>query len=451
MHKPYRAVGLTIVWVALAFVPALHASAAFQAGENLLQNPSFEGDFEGDEGLRAGQNWEYWFVDAEDGCHDHQPEFTASEGHPERNHEGNKATQIGIRDATFTGGVLQVVNGVEAGQNYEFSMWGHVLYSTEATATVSAGPDPRMMVGIDPAGGLNPYATSVRWSEPNWEFDSYFQFSVVAAAQGDTLTVFAYSTQPECLPANFTFWDDASLVATSAAETPAEFPGAPEDRFREVAPEATIKTSSSTFAANSAAPGGGSGDGNGGSSGGDGGTDGGSVEAGGTGSLCFMLYEDRNANGLREVQEPKLAGGIFTLTDGSAVIDTYTTNGENEPHCFSSVPAGDYMLTWRGEGLTATSAAGWGVSLPEGHTLSREFGASTGESSSMGGASDSRLLRSLAIGGGVFLGLLIIGGVVLAVVVSQRKDKNGGAGADGGFEMLDFPDDAPDDDFTSYE
>ena len=69
----------------------------------------------------------------------------------QRVHAGKKAVQIGVRDGTFTGGVLQVVDGVEPGQTYRFSAWGHVLYSPDPAGVVSSGPDPLMKIGIDTA------------------------------------------------------------------------------------------------------------------------------------------------------------------------------------------------------------------------------------------------------------------------------------------------------------
>jgi hypothetical protein len=401
-----RRLGFLLTVVLLVFAFAWQAQA--QEGENLLVNGDFEGEYPRPEGdlFRVAEGWNAWYLDAADDCHDGQPTFEPSIDIEIRNHSGSQAQQIGIRGATFTGGVFQVVEGVEPDQNYEFSVWGHVLYANDVSALESLGPDPRMKIGIDSAGGTNPYADTVRWSEVNWEFDQHFLFSVVGKATGSELTVFTYSTQPECLGSNFTFWDDAQLVLSTLPETSAEIPGNPTDRFRAASGDIVIAAASESEPeeapeAAPAEP---------------------VVETGGTGSVCLLLYEDDDANGIRGVQEAKLSGGTFTMTDGSQVVGTYTTDGASEPYCFSNLAPGNYMLAWQAEGYEATSTQGWAITLDPGETLSHEFGATEASQDGQKGGTTSRLLRSLAIAGGVVIFLLLVGVVVIVVVLRQRKN-----------------------------
>jgi hypothetical protein len=84
-----------------------------------------------------------------------------------------------------------------------------------------------MRIGIDPAGGTNPYSPGIVWSEYKQPFDVYQQFSVQAQAQGDLVTVFTFSA-PSVNPSSPDFgfkhtdmyWDDASLTVVGAGAPP---------------------------------------------------------------------------------------------------------------------------------------------------------------------------------------------------------------------------------------
>jgi hypothetical protein len=121
------------------------------------------------------------------------------------------------------------------------------------------------------------------------------------------------------------------------------------------------------------------------------------------------MFADENASGNREVEEDKLAGGVFTLVDEAQVVGTYTTDGINEPYCFSNLPPGNYTLTWEAEGFQPTSSQGWAAMLSEGETLSREFGAVAGEASAGRTGGRVRLVRALALAAGAIILLLGLG------------------------------------------
>ena len=146
----------------------------------------------------------------------------------------------------------------------------------------------------------------------------------------------------------------------------------------------------------------------------------------GTGSICLMLYSDDNANGSREVLEGKLSGGEFTLSSGGQVIETYTTDGINEPYCFSELRPGSYTLVWQTEGYEATSTPGWAVTLRDGQTLTRQFGAITnvpagGSLSPFGDM--GRVLPWVAYAGIAIVVLLLSAGLGFMLAVFRRDQE----------------------------
>ncbi len=120
------------------------------------------------------------------------------------------------------------------------------------------------------------------------------------------------------------------------------------------------------------------------------------VDESAKGSICVMSYNDLNGNGLREPEEPKQPGVTFAVSSSAATVGTYTTNGLDEPYCFTELDAGTYIVSWVGDNLTPTSEQTWAASVAPGATVIREFGVSTGqaagESDASGGASRGGLL-----------------------------------------------------------
>lgn len=64
----------------------------------------------------------------------------------------------------------------------------------------------------------------------------------------------------------------------------------------------------------------------------------------GTSSVCAFLFDDENHNRLQEMGEDLLPGGTITLMAGGETLDTYTTDGLNEPFCFGDLDAGEYVV-----------------------------------------------------------------------------------------------------------
>ncbi|MEK7310780.1 MAG: SdrD B-like domain-containing protein [Chloroflexota bacterium] len=155
--------------------------------------------------------------------------------------------------------------------------------------------------------------------------------------------------------------------------------------------------------------------------------------SGGAASICVTLFNDANGNGVFDPGEGLVAAGSFSLLDvsNSNTVATYTTDGASEPHCFETLPSGNYRINSNvPEGYKATTRSDWDLTLAAGSTANLEFGAqSTGQTGggatgggTDGGGSDntSRLVRALLAAGGVVL-LLIAAGVAGFLVLTRRR------------------------------
>ncbi|MBM3135716.1 MAG: hypothetical protein FJZ89_10650 [Chloroflexi bacterium] len=96
-----------------------------------------------------------------------------------------------------------------------------------------------------------------------------------------------------------------------------------------------------------------------------------------TGTIVALVYDDRNGNSTRDAGEPFLAGALLTvINDRNVAVAHYTTDGIHEPHDFTGLPAGDYLV-WEqnppGYPISTTPDI-WGVRVfADGYTLV-EFG-----------------------------------------------------------------------------
>ncbi len=96
-------------------------------------------------------------------------------------------------------------------------------------------------------------------------------------------------------------------------------------------------------------------------------------------AVCVSMFEDNNANRLREDGEPLLAGGSIVLTRDDQPAADYQTDGTSEPHCITDLDVGVYEAT-------VTAPAGYGLTTPArlqlplvaGSALNIEIGAAEG-------------------------------------------------------------------------
>lgn len=96
-------------------------------------------------------------------------------------------------------------------------------------------------------------------------------------------------------------------------------------------------------------------------------------------SMCVSMFEDVNRNRLREANESLLAGGTIEILQNGTSVDSYTTDGTNEPHCFSGLEMGEYnALATAPQGYGLTTPAQLRLALTAGVALNIEFGALEG-------------------------------------------------------------------------
>jgi LysM repeat protein len=72
-------------------------------------------------------------------------------------------------------------------------------------------------VGIDPTGGTDALSSNVVYSTPTVAYDAYRQASVIAKAQGTTITVFIRASIGDPVQYSYVYLDDAVLSTTVAA------------------------------------------------------------------------------------------------------------------------------------------------------------------------------------------------------------------------------------------
>jgi hypothetical protein len=178
---------------------------------------------------------------------------------PKRVHDGEKGVLLFTFHRKHDAGFLQQVPA-KPGAQLRFTAWAHAWsnhpiegyeeYADKSrySAGVGEGPvflsaddvppltgDPwtdaagnfTFMVGIDPTGGINPYAGTVAWGQPAHIYNEYFQVPPVeAVAQSGTVTVFLRSKTLWGFKHNDAYWDSAELIEKKQTPAPTSPVGA---------------------------------------------------------------------------------------------------------------------------------------------------------------------------------------------------------------------------------
>lgn len=145
-----------------------------------------------------------------------------------------------------------------------------------------------------------------------------------------------------------------------------------------------------------------------------------------SGAICVTLYSDLNGNGVLDSGETLVSDGIFNLVnlENGETVDTYTTDGTTEPHCFADLATGTYrVISTAPVGHTPTTRVDWDLTLATGSTANLEFGAQfTGEDLETATVEpeDSPLRPALMGAFGVML-LLSAAGIAGYMVISRRR------------------------------
>jgi len=94
-----------------------------------------------------------------------------------------------------------------------------------------------------------------------------------------------------------------------------------------------------------------------------------------TGSLCVLVYSDRNGNGQYNAGEGLLAGAVVTVTtSGGTLVGVRITDG-SEPYCFTGLAPGAYVLREQNPpGYVSTTWDNLIVTVDAGQNTVVEFG-----------------------------------------------------------------------------
>jgi hypothetical protein len=194
------------------------ASACPTGGQNLLTNPSFEGEFKPfgafDE-LNHAPNWFPWW---QDGASNLRPEFKPADISVASNrvHGGSKAQQYFKSFGQFKAGLYQSVLNVTPGSRMQFSAHGQAWSCEEfnmCPGGTSVNPANMLMrVGIDPTGDTDWSADTIVWSEYFNPLDQWQIACAEAVADRDIVTVWLWASPDGPRQNQDIYWDDATLV-----------------------------------------------------------------------------------------------------------------------------------------------------------------------------------------------------------------------------------------------
>ena len=251
-----------VLIAAAGFTPQVDAGPA--TAPNLLVNPGFENPYSKQcchteswapptlpiDEVQVANGWRGWWLEPGDAEHPtncagctswHRPEWREAAPFANRIHSGGNAQKYFTFFSTHEAGMYQQVSGVTPGQPYRFTVYMHAWSTTGSSLTSTVvDNDLDMRVGIDPAGGANPFSANIVWSSPFNAYDTWTLFTVEAVAQNSTLTVYTHTKPRWGMEHNDVYVDDASLTAVDGSAV--------------VAPTATSAPTSVPTAAPTSAP-----------------------------------------------------------------------------------------------------------------------------------------------------------------------------------------------------
>jgi SdrD B-like domain len=150
-----------------------------------------------------------------------------------------------------------------------------------------------------------------------------------------------------------------------------------------------------------------------------------------TGEVCVRAFNDLNGDGQQGADESLLAGMTFVFSDASGPIDSYTTDGASEPHCFTNLALGIYQLTIKPPASYAgTTPGATSINLAAGLKPTITYGAMrrgaapaptgspSGQAASGGSLASTVRTVAIVIGVLVLVGLAVVGGMLL---LSRRR------------------------------
>lgn len=207
---------LTLLSVSLLLFPTL---AQEDDSANLLTNPGFEEPYVEQEGIlprQVAEGWTAWNLPPENT----QPEYAPSSAtNADRVREGDEAQRYFSFFSPHVAGLYQVVSGLTAGEEVNFSIYAYTFSSNDAEA-VDESEDPcgiTVEVGIDPTGGEDSESAAIVWSDAVEDCDAYNLYSISAVPEGDTVTVYVRTNASVGRLTSEVYLDEASLTVGSVA------------------------------------------------------------------------------------------------------------------------------------------------------------------------------------------------------------------------------------------
>ncbi len=360
-------------------LPKVAAAPLAQEG-NLLTNGGFEQPFVNG----AAEGWTSWFLQKEkqdEEClsgYQYKPKWNVETGGSFVN-GGVTSQYVGNNWDTWSGGVSQTVD-VAPGVTYRFTFAAKGRASNEGSPEPSdTGVNMNVRAGIDPNGSGQWNDADVVWGASTSPHDAWQQVSVETTATGERITVFTSANfgvpnVNQCRQFMDTWYDQAELVAVSAAPAPtrAPAPAATETpaAVAELEPTAPVVEPTTVAVADApeepqqdtepepeqpsevAEPAGMTG-----------------------GTICVNAFYDEDANGLHDASEGFMAGVTFSVASQSAIVGQAISDGTDLPTCFHGLAPGAYQVAQEVPGrLEITTAANAVVSVADNMTTGLEFG-----------------------------------------------------------------------------
>ena len=320
----------------LASLPGLKADVQSQT-VNLLLNPGFEDGFStrGAGEVEVANGWfPWWMQGTPDQTEvgylrrpEYKPESARLYGY-RRVRGGEFAQKYFTTYSTHVGGVYQQVT-VPQGYRVTFSIWVQVWSSSgDNPDDIKDHGDYKVSVGIDPTGGVDGSSPNVVWSAPVKEYNQWVQLKVTVTAQSSTVTVFTRGAPLYRVKHNDSYWDDASLVASSPPPPPSTPPTSTPRPTPTYTPWPTFTPTPVT------------------------------------GAICVVTFEDHNGNGVQDPADGRLSGALITVSDERGIVAEYLTTGFDEPYCFRGLPPGHYFVSEVNPGgYRSTTHDDWAVSV----------------------------------------------------------------------------------------
>lgn len=208
---------LLILALTLLLLPVWAAQG--QGGGNLLLNPGFEGGYEsyyyanGEfvSEFRIAWGWNPWYRPHRDGeplRFYRRPEYRPGT----YSYNGTMSQQYFTSFGTHQAGLIQKIESAVPGEVYRFGVAVYVWSSEHGNFYQSVEPGGvHVRVGIDPTGGVNPWAEEVVWSPFAEFYDEWRVLTVDAEALSNELTVYIWSQVDNPVEHNDVAVDEAYL------------------------------------------------------------------------------------------------------------------------------------------------------------------------------------------------------------------------------------------------